>query len=84
MVFAGPTRFELYGSTGYAIGEGTVSTTGAGDMWTGEGPWPFEPGDPYQSEIEDLIAAIEEDRPPEVDGSMGLMNCELLLRAGEG
>jgi 1,5-anhydro-D-fructose reductase (1,5-anhydro-D-mannitol-forming) len=84
MVFAGPTRFELYGSSGYAIGERTVGITGAGEMWTGEGPWPFEPSDPYQSEIEDFVAAIREDRLPEVDGAMGLKNCELLLRASDG
>lgn len=83
MVFAGPTRFELYGSAGYAIGEGTVSMTGAGEMWTGNGPWPFDASDPYQDEIEDFVASIEGDRAPEVDGAMGLLNCKLLLRASE-
>jgi hypothetical protein len=32
-------------------------------------------------EIEDFSSAITENRPPEVDGEMGLRNTQLLLQA---
>ena len=81
VLFQAPTRFELYGSEGYAIGEGTMSTTGEGSMTTHQGPLQFTPENPYVGEIEDFVAAIVDDRAPEVDGEMGLRNCDILLRA---
>ncbi len=83
VTFSAPGRFELYAADGYAIGEGTMATTGAGTLHTHEGPWPYQPGDPYRAEIEDFAAAIRDDRPPEVDGEAGLRNVELLVRAIE-
>jgi predicted dehydrogenase len=50
-------------------------------MWTHEGPFEFTVRNPYVGEIEDFVAAVAENRAPEVDGEEGLRNCELLLEA---
>ena len=81
VLFQAPTRFELYGSRGYATGEDVVFTTGGGTMQLNGKPWDFTPNDPYQLEIEDFAAAVAEDRAPEVDGEMGRRNTEILVRA---
>ena len=81
VLFQAPTRFELYGSKGYATGEDVVFTTGAGTMQLNGKPWDFTANDPYQLEIDDFAAAVAEDRPPEVDGEMGRRNTEILVRA---
>ena len=81
VVFAAPTRFELYGSKGYAIGEGTVGVTGEGVMTTGDGVQSYDYVDCYRAEIEDFAAAVKEGRAPEVAGEMGAKNIEILCRA---
>jgi predicted dehydrogenase len=81
VVFQAPTRFELYGSKGYAIGEGTVATTGEGEMWTHEGRWDYQYVDCYRAEMEDFAAAVRDDRAPEVDGVMGQKNVAILCQA---
>jgi predicted dehydrogenase len=83
VVFDGPNQFELYGASGYARGEDSVSITGEGRMWTHEGDWDYTPVDPYQLEIEDFAAAVRDDRAPEVDGQMGRLNTEILLRVAD-
>lgn len=84
VVFAGPTQFELYGTKGFARGEGSVGISGEGRMWTDKGDWEFPVIDPYQLEIEDFAAAVRDDRAPEVDGVMGRRNTEILLKASDG
>ena len=81
VVFGGPTQFELYGTKGYARGEGSVGISGEGRMWTDQGDWEFPIVDPYQLEIEDFAAAVRENREPEVDGIMGRRNTAILLQA---
>lgn len=81
VLFQAPTRFELYGSKGYATGEDAVFTTGAGTMQLNGKPYNFTPNDPYQLEIEDFAAAVSDDRAPEVDGEMGRRNTAILVRA---
>lgn len=76
-----PSRWELYGSAGWAAGRGVVSEGGGGTIETHEGDWAFEVADPYRGEIEDFVGAIREGRPPEVDGAMGRRNVALLARA---
>ena len=83
VVFAGPTQFELYGTEGFARGEGSVGMAGEGRMWTDKGSWDFPVVDPYQLEVEDFAAAVRENRAPEVEGQMGRRNTEILLRASE-
>jgi 1,5-anhydro-D-fructose reductase (1,5-anhydro-D-mannitol-forming) len=83
VLFQAPTAFELYGSKGFAKGEDSIGITGEGRMWTDKGVWKFAPVDPYQLEIEDFIAAVLEDRAPEVGGLMGRKNTAILLQATE-
>ncbi|MCB1512142.1 MAG: Gfo/Idh/MocA family oxidoreductase [Hyphomicrobiaceae bacterium] len=81
VLFNAPTCFELYGTKGYAKGEGAVGITGEGRMWTDQGAWEFTPNDPYLGEIEDFAAAVRDDRAPEVDGEMGRKNTAILVQA---
>ena len=81
VVFAAPTRFELYGSKGYAVSEGTIATTGEGVMSTGDGPYDYKYVDCYRAEIEDFAAAVRDNRAPEVDGEMGARNVAILCNA---
>ncbi len=81
VVFGGPTRFELYGTKGYAVSEGTMGTTCDGTMTTGEGPYDYTVVDCYRAEIEDFAAAVRDNRAPEVDGEMGARNVEILCQA---
>lgn len=81
VLFQAPNRFELYGSKGYAISDDTVATTGEGNMRTHKGAWEYDVIDPYQAEIEDFVSAIQDDRPPEVDGHMGRKNTAILIDA---
>jgi 1,5-anhydro-D-fructose reductase (1,5-anhydro-D-mannitol-forming) len=81
VLFAAPSRMELYGSKGFAIGTGTLGPHGAGSIETPSGPIAFTPRDPYVSEIDDFVSAIRLGRPPAVDGIEGLRNVELLTEA---
>jgi len=81
VVFAAPTQFELYGTKGYARGEGSVGISGEGRMWTDKGDWDFPVVDPYQLEIEDFAAAVRDNREPEVNGMTGRRNTDILLQA---
>ncbi len=80
--FASPSRVEVYGSDGYAVGTGTLGPAGAGSIVTDEGELAFEVANPFQGEIEDFVRAIAEGREPEVDGAEGLRNVELLEKLG--
>ena len=83
VVFPGPTRFELYGTKGYAVSEGTVATTGEGTMVNQDGPVSYQFVDCYKAEIEDFAAAVRDNRAPEVDGEMGARNVSILCQAVE-
>ena len=78
VLFAAPSRMELYGSEGFAVATGTLGPHGAGHVATHAGPLAFTPKDPYVGEIEDFVAAIRTGRPPAADGAEGLRNVELL------
>ncbi|MGI9421682.1 MAG: Gfo/Idh/MocA family protein [Hyphomicrobiaceae bacterium] len=81
VVFAAPTRFELYGSKGYALGEGTVGTTGEGTLSNASGPIGYDYVDCYRAEIEDFAGAVRDNRAPEADGEMGARNVAILCQA---
>ena len=83
VVFPGPTRFELYGTKGYAVSECTVATTGEGTMVNQDGPVSYQFVDCYKAEIEDFAAAVRGNRAPEVDGEMGARNVAILCQAVE-
>ena len=80
-LFKAPTRFEIYGSEGYAICEGTMGAHGKGRIDLNGEPLEYTPEDPYAGEIADFVAAVGEGREPEVNGEEGLRNVELLLEA---
>ncbi|MEL6999312.1 MAG: Gfo/Idh/MocA family oxidoreductase [Pseudomonadota bacterium] len=81
VLFKGPRVMELYGSDGYAICTETLGPHGEGRIETHEGSFEYTPSNPYVGEIEDFAAAIQEDRPAEVDGREGAANVDLLLKA---
>jgi predicted dehydrogenase len=83
VLFGAPQRMEVYGAKGYARFEDTLGPHGGGRIETHKGPLGFEVRNPYQGEIEDFVAAIRENRAPEVDGEEGMRNVELMLRAVE-
>lgn len=78
--FAAPSRVEVYGSAGYAICENTLGPHGGGTLIMKTGELRFTRVNPYLGELADFVAAVEEGRPPEVDGREGQRNVELLTR----
>lgn len=83
VLWDGPKRMEVYGTRGYALCEDTLGPHGQGSIVTHKGPLQYTVCDPYVGEIEDFVAAIRENRSPEVDGEEGMRNVELLIRAVE-
>jgi predicted dehydrogenase len=81
VLVAAPSRAEIYGSAGYIRCEDTLTRLGAGMIHTHEGRLEFDAADPYNGEIRDFVAAIEDHRKPEIDGREGLRNIELLDQA---
>ena len=81
MLFDAPKRMEVYGGEGHALFEDTLGRYGTGRILTHEGEHAFEPADPYTGEVEDFVAAVREDRDPEVNGEEGARNVALLEEA---
>ena len=81
VLFDAPKRMEVYGSEGHALFENTLGRYGTGRILTHEGEHAFEPADPYTGEVEDFVAAVREDRDPEVNGEEGARNVALLEEA---
>ena len=81
VLFDAPRRMEVYGNDGYALFEDTLGRYGAGRIVTHEGEHAFEVADPYTGEVEDFVAAVREDRDPEVNGEEGARNVALLEEA---
>jgi 1,5-anhydro-D-fructose reductase (1,5-anhydro-D-mannitol-forming) len=83
VVFDAPRRMEVYGSSGHAICENTLGPGGDGTITTHEGALDYDVADPYDGEIADFVAAIDEAREPEVGGAEATRNVEILLEAIE-
>ncbi len=81
VLFAAPSRFEIYGADNYAICEGTMARSGRGTISIGGKPLLFDPVNPYAGEIANFIEAIQLGRNPEVTGEDGLQVVEDLLYA---
>ena len=81
VLFDAPTRFEIYGTKGYAICESTLGRNGAGRIWTHSGSVEFKVQSPFIGLVEDFCGAIREKRDPEVSGPEACRNIEYLLRA---
>lgn len=79
------TKLELYGLNGFIVAMGTLGGTGTGDMDYGDHKatqrFEFQPNDPFQGEIEEFTAAIQEDREPFVTGFDGMKNLQILEAA---
>lgn len=76
-----PSRLEIYGDAGFVICEGTFGRAGAGRIVTNKGEFKFSVQNPFVGEIENFAQAITKGIPPEVDGSEGKRNVELLTEA---
>lgn len=83
VLFDAPKRMEVYATKGYIRFEDTLGPHGGGRIETQQGPMQFTTANLYVDEVEDFVAAIRENRPPEVDGEEGKRNVELMLRAVE-
>jgi 1,5-anhydro-D-fructose reductase (1,5-anhydro-D-mannitol-forming) len=81
ILFDSLSRVEVYGSKGYAVAEETLGRHGGGSVRTHLGELKFSITNPFVGEVTDFVAAIREQRQPEVDGNEGLRNVELLVRA---
>jgi len=81
VLFESPYRVEIYGDKGYALCDGTLGPYGKGTIDLNGKPFEFSKLNPYAGEIEDFVAAIRRGRKPEVDGTEGCRNVELLVAA---
>lgn len=81
VLFDSATRFDIYGSEGKVICEGTLGPHGTGQILLNDKPVPYVPTNPYVGEIEDFVTAVKENRDPEVSGEEGLRNVEILAAA---
>lgn len=79
------TKLELYGLNGFIVASGTLGGAGTGNMYYGNHEsvqhFKYHPNNPYQAEIEEFTAAIQEDREPCVTGLDGLRNLQILEAA---
>lgn len=83
VLFPAPSRLEVYGSDGWITATGSLGPHGRGRIETPDGTLDFEPVNPYRGEMEDFARAVRTERAPEVDGTEGLRNVELLERIEE-
>ena len=73
-----PTRAEIIGSAGYAYCKNTLGQTGGGLIEISGKKLKFDSVDPYVSEINDFVSAIQNKRKPKISGEEGLRNLEVL------
>jgi len=81
VLFEAPPRFEIYGTKGYAICQGTLGREGGGQIWTHRGDVQFRVENPFVGLVEDFARAVKEGRQPAVSGDEALRNLEFLLKA---
>jgi 1,5-anhydro-D-fructose reductase (1,5-anhydro-D-mannitol-forming) len=78
VLFSAPSRGEIYGSDGHAFCEDTFGRHGGGVIKSSKGEISFRQVNPYAGEIEDFVTSVIENRDPEVSGTEGRRNTELL------
>jgi predicted dehydrogenase len=81
VLFDSPSRFEVYGTRGYVLCEGTVGPFGGGQISINKTALQYSQQNPFVGEIADFVAALNENREPEVPGMEGLRNVEILAAA---
>ena len=80
VLFNSPSRFEIYGTEGWAICEGTLGREGAGKIWTNQGEFTFSSSNPFLGQLNNFADAVLGKQRPEVDCEEGARNVELLLQ----
>ena len=83
VLFDSASRIEIYGSEGTVICDDTLGRHGSGTIMFNGSPLEYEVANPYAGEIRDFVEAIQDGRPPEVDGQEGTRNVELLIEAAK-
>lgn len=82
VLFRAPRNVEVHGDRGSARAEEVLGPHGTGRIaLTIAGTTSdlaYDPVDPYEQELQDFVAAIAGDRPPEVDAAVGLRNVQWL------
>jgi predicted dehydrogenase len=82
VLFRVPRDVEVLGDRGSARAAEVLGPHGAGRIaLTIDGTTSdlaYDPVDPYEQELQDFVAAIAGDRPPEVDAAAGLRNVQWL------
>jgi len=81
VLFDSPSHFEIHGAVGSAICEGTLGPHGGGQILIDKNQLEYPPTNPYVGELQDFVAAVNENRDPEVPGEEGLRNVEILVAA---
>ena len=81
VLFDSTSTVEVFGSTASAVCDGTLGPHGAGSIRVGGAELAFLPVDPYAGELADFAEAVRTGRSPEVDGTEGLHNVEILCEA---
>ena len=74
-------QFEIYGTKGFAVCEGTLGREGGGRIWTQRGDVQFQIENPFVGLVEDFARAVKEGRQPEVAGDEAYRNLEFLMQA---
>ncbi|HVY48906.1 MAG TPA: Gfo/Idh/MocA family oxidoreductase [Minicystis sp.] len=78
VLFDATSAVDVFGDAASASAEGTLGPHGRGRLRIRGAEVGFPHQDPYAREIADFVAAVEQDRAPEVDGHEGLRNVEIL------
>ena len=81
VLFESPKRVEIYGDKGFVICKDTLGGEGAGQITTHNGNMAFSVRDPFTGEVENFVEAALKDIAPEVSGTEGRRNVEILVEA---
>lgn len=67
-------RFEIFGSQGHAICEGTFGRTGEGEIRVNGDKMEFTPINPFFAQLQNIFDSIKNNKTPIGDGNTGLIN----------
>jgi len=81
VLFDSEPEFKVYGGKGSAVARETLGPHGGGSITLNGQPFEYKQKNPYEGEILDFVESIVKDREPEVTGSEGLRNVEILESA---
>jgi predicted dehydrogenase len=81
VLFDSETEFKVYGRKGSAVARETLGPHGGGSIALKGQPLEYKQKNPYEGEILDFVESIVNDREPEVTGTEGLRNVEILESA---